>query len=81
MKSVITVMGKDGVGIIARVSAFLAQNKINIIDIAQTTNEDQFLRVMVVDMEASLIPFNEHCDSDCVRNDYKRDDEQQSDYP
>ncbi len=59
MKSVITVMGKDGVGIIARVSAFLAQNKINIIDIAQTTNEDQFLMVMVVDMEASLIPFNE----------------------
>jgi len=45
-------MGKDGVGIIARVSAFLAQNKINIIDIAQTTNEDQFLMVMVVDMEA-----------------------------
>jgi len=59
LKSVITVMGKDGVGIIARVSAFLAQNKINIIDIAQTTNEDQFLMVMVVDMEASLIPFNE----------------------
>jgi len=59
LKSVITVMGKDGVGIIARVSAFLAQNKINIIDIAQTTNEDQFLMVMVVDMETSLIPFNE----------------------
>ncbi|MBE7033350.1 MAG: ACT domain-containing protein [Ruminococcaceae bacterium] len=59
MKSVITVMGKDGVGIIARVSAFLAQNKINIIDIAQTTNDDQFLMVMVVDMETSLIPFNE----------------------
>jgi len=52
-------MGKDGVGIIARVSAFLAQNKINIIDIAQTTNDDQFLMVMVVDMETSLIPFNE----------------------
>jgi len=59
LKSVITVMGKDGVGIIARVSAFLAQNKINIIDIAQTTNDDQFLMVMVVDMETSLIPFNE----------------------
>ena len=59
MKSVITVMGKDSVGIIARVSALLAENKINIVDIAQTTNDDKFLMVMVVDMESSLIPFNE----------------------
>ena len=59
MKSVITVMGKDGVGIIARVSAFLARNNINIVDISQTTYDEQFLMVMVVDMKASLIPFNE----------------------
>ena len=59
MKSVITVMGKDGVGIIAKVSAFLAENKINIVDISQTTQEEQFLMVMVVDMESSAIPFNE----------------------
>ncbi len=59
MKSVITVMGKDGVGIIARVSAFLARNKINIVDISQTTYDEQFLMVMVVDMRDSLIPFNE----------------------
>lgn len=59
MKSVITVMGKDGVGIIARVSDFLARNKINIVDISQTTYDDQFLMVMVVDMQTSLIPFNE----------------------
>ena len=50
MKSVITVIGEDAVGIIARVSAFLAQNSINIIDIAQTTDDKQFLMVMVVDM-------------------------------
>lgn len=59
MKSVITVIGKDGVGIIARVSAFLAKNEINIVDISQTTHEDRFLMVMVVDMETSIIPFNE----------------------
>ena len=59
MKSVITVMGKDGLGIIAKVSEFLAKNKINIIDISQTTYEEQFLMVMVVDMESSIIPFNE----------------------
>lgn len=59
MKSVITVTGKDGVGIIARVSAFLSKYEINIIDISQTTHENQFLMVMVVDMKNSKIPFNE----------------------
>ncbi len=59
MKSVITVMGKDGVGIIAKVSALLAENEINIVDISQTTYEDQFLMVMVVDMKLSKIQFNE----------------------
>ena len=59
MKSVITVMGKDSVGIIARVSALLAKHEINIIDISQTTYDNQFLMVMIVDMESSKIPFNE----------------------
>ena len=59
MKSVITVVGRDGVGIIARVSAFLAEKEINIIDISQTTYEDQFLMVMIVDMKESKIEFNE----------------------
>ena len=59
MKSVITVIGKDGIGIIAKVSDFLAKNEINIVDISQTTYEDQFLMVMVVDMQKSKIPFNE----------------------
>ncbi len=57
MKSVITVMGEDSVGIIARVSALLAKNEINIIDISQTTYENQFLMVMVVDMKNSNTSF------------------------
>ena len=57
MKSVITVMGKDSVGIIARVSELLAKNEINIIDISQTTYENQFLMVMIVDMKNSNISF------------------------
>ncbi len=57
MKSVITVMGKDSVGIIAKVSALLAKNEINIIDISQTTYENQFLMVMIVDMKNSNISF------------------------
>lgn len=59
MKSVITVIGEDAVGIIARVSSFLAQNSINIIDIAQTTDDKQFLMVMVVDMKGATISFYE----------------------
>ena len=50
-------MGKDGVGIIARVSALLAKNEINIIDISQTTYENQFLMVMIVDMKNANISF------------------------
>lgn len=58
MKSVITVMGKDGVGIIARVSALLAKYDINIIDITQTTDDDKFLMVMIVDMKNAIVPFS-----------------------
>lgn len=57
MKAVITVIGKDGVGIIARVSKMLAEYKINIIDITQTTYEEQFLMVMVVDMKDATVSF------------------------
>lgn len=59
MKSVITVVGGDAVGIIARVSALLAENSINIIDIVQTTDDKQFLMVMIVDMDKSTISFYE----------------------
>jgi len=59
LKSVITVMGKDGVGIIARVSALLAKNNVNIIDITQTTSENQFFMVMVVDMGKATASFSD----------------------
>lgn len=58
MKSVITVMGKDGMGIIARVSALLAKNNVNIIDITQTTSENRFFMVMVVDMSEATSSFS-----------------------
>ena len=59
MKSVITVIGVDAMGIIAKVSAFLADNNINIVDIVQTTEEKQFLMVMIVDLNNALISFSE----------------------
>jgi len=48
-KIIITVVGKDTVGIIARVSAYLAKNGVNILDIAQTVVGGYFNMMMVVD--------------------------------
>ncbi len=59
MKSVITVIGKDAVGIIAKVSALLSENNINIIDISQTTDDDKFLMVMYVDITGAKVSFYE----------------------
>ena len=49
-KTVITVVGKDTVGIIARVCTYLAENKINILDIAQTIVQGYFNMMMIVDI-------------------------------
>ena len=49
-KSIITVVGKDTVGIIARVCAYLADNNINILDISQTIVQGYFNMMMIVDM-------------------------------
>ena len=48
-KSIITVVGKDTVGIIARVCSFLAEQKINILDISQTIVGGYFNMMMIVD--------------------------------
>lgn len=58
MRSIITVIGADSVGIIARVSAFLAKHNINIVDISQTTESNHFLMVMLVDMKGADISFS-----------------------
>lgn len=50
-KAVITVIGKDTVGIIARVSSLLFENNINILDISQTIMQDLFTMIMLVDMK------------------------------
>lgn len=46
---IITVVGKDTVGIIARVCTYLAENKINILDISQTIVQGYFNMMMIVD--------------------------------
>ena len=52
MKAIVTVIGKDKVGITANVCALLAQNNINILDITQTVLQDYFTMVMLVDTAA-----------------------------
>lgn len=61
-KTIITVVGKDTVGIIAKVCAYLAENKINILDISQTIVQDYFNMMMIVDMDESAKPFGEVAD-------------------
>ena len=48
-KAVITVVGKDSVGIIAKVCTYLAENDINILDISQTIVQEYFNMMMIVD--------------------------------
>ena len=51
-KTIITVVGKDTVGIIAKVCTYLAENRINILDISQTIVQDYFNMMMIVDVTA-----------------------------
>ncbi len=52
-KTIITVLGKDKVGIIAKVCVYLSNNNINILDIAQTIVDGYFNMMMVVDCSAA----------------------------
>ena len=52
-KTVISVVGKDKVGIIYKVCEYLAGNKINILDIAQTIVQDWFNMIMIVNIQES----------------------------
>ena len=50
MKAIVTVVGKDSVGIIAFVSAMLAEKGVNILDISQTVLQGYFTMMMIVDV-------------------------------
>ena len=58
-KSIITVVGKDTVGITARVCTYLAENNINILDISQTIVQGYFNMMMIVDMNEAKEEFRE----------------------
>ncbi|SFC36673.1 ACT domain-containing protein [Butyrivibrio sp. YAB3001] len=69
-KTIITVVGKDTVGIIARVCTYLADSGINILDISQTIVSGYFNMMMIVDMAATKKDFNTVADDlDKLGND------------
>lgn len=61
-KCIVTVVGKDTVGIIARVCTYLAESRINILDISQTIVQGYFNMMMVVDISEIGKDFKDICD-------------------
>ena len=62
MRAIVTVIGKDRVGITAAVCALLAQHNINILDISQTVLQEYFTMVMLVDTAACTASVGEMAD-------------------
>ena len=61
-KFVITVVGRDTVGIIAKVCTYLADHQVNILDISQTIVQDYFNMMMIVDTNQMQKPFGDMAD-------------------
>lgn len=59
MNAIITVVGSDKVGIIAKVTAFLADHSINVVDITQTILSGNFVMMMMVSLETSDITIDQ----------------------
>lgn len=57
MKAIVTVIGKDQVGIIAAVCALLSEKNVNVMDISQTIMQEYFTMIMLVDVSAINVPF------------------------
>ena len=61
-KCIVTVLGKDTVGIIAKVCTYLAESRINILDISQTIIQGYFNMMMIVDVSEIEKDFTVICD-------------------
>lgn len=62
MKAVITVIGKDMVGILAKVSNICADCNVNIEDVSQSILQDMFCMIMMAETSNCTIPFSEFSD-------------------
>lgn len=63
MKAVVTVVGKDRVGIIAAVCTALAEYRVNVLDISQTVMQGYFTMMMVTEVSGCTVPLAELCRS------------------
>ena len=61
-KTIITVVGKDTVGIIAKVCTYLSESTVNVLDITQTIVSGYFNMMMIVDMKNATKSFSEISD-------------------
>jgi len=61
MTAIVTVVGKDRVGIIAEVCVKLAEYQVNVLDISQTVMQGYFTMMMAVDVAACTVPLAELC--------------------
>ena len=61
MKAIVTVVGKDQVGIIAAVCVKLAEFNVNVLDISQTVMQGYFTMMMVVEVSDCTLPLAELC--------------------
>ena len=59
MRAIVTVIGKDRVGIIASVTNLLSSYGVNVLDISQTVLQEYFTMIMLVDAAACSVPFAE----------------------
>ena len=57
MRAIVTVIGKDQVGIIAAVCALLSEHKVNVLDISQTILQEYFTMIMLVDASQTDLHF------------------------
>ena len=62
MRAVITVVGKDTVGILAKVSAICAEHQVNIVEVTQSILQDMFAMIMIVDISAATVLISELSD-------------------
>lgn len=62
MRAVITVIGKDMVGILAKVSGRCAEHGVNIMEVTQSVLQDLFVMIMLVDISACKIEFKRLAD-------------------
>ncbi|MCD8212296.1 MAG: ACT domain-containing protein [Oscillospiraceae bacterium] len=59
MRAIVTVIGKDTVGIIASVGTHLAAHRVNILDISQTVMQEYFTMIMLVDLSGCDVPVDD----------------------